>query len=189
MNRLVRAATEVQALLESKGIGFCFIGGFAAQRHAEPRVTRDIDVSVLTGLGNELPVIDAMLSRFAPRRDDAREFAMRARVLLLRTDDDIGIDATLTALPYEAEIIERSSLFEFAPGVSLRTCSAEDLLVLKVFAGRPIDWRDVEMILRRYGPGLDYAYVDARLAPLIEAKGEPELLEEFTRLRRRYLKS
>jgi hypothetical protein len=40
MNRLVRAATEVQALLESKGIGFCFIGGFAAQRHAEPRVTR-----------------------------------------------------------------------------------------------------------------------------------------------------
>lgn len=189
MNRLVRAASEVQALLESKGIGFCFIGGFAAQRHAEPRVTRDVDVSVLTGLGNEAPVIDALLSRFAPRREDARAFALRARVLLLATDDGIGIDATLTALPYEAEVIARSSLFEFAPGVLLRTCSAEDLLVLKVFAGRPIDWRDVEMVLRRYRADLDYDYVDARLAPLIEAKGEPELLEEFARLRRRHLKS
>lgn len=189
MNRLVRAASQVQALLESKGIGFCFIGGFAAQRHAEPRVTRDVDVSVLTGLGNEAPVIDALLSRFAPRRDDAREFALRARVLLLATEDGIGIDATLTALPYEAEVIARSSLFEFAPGVFLRTCSAEDLLVLKVFAGRPIDWRDVEMVLRRYRADLDYDYVDARLAPLVEAKGEPELLDEFARLRRRHLKS
>jgi hypothetical protein len=187
MNKLVHAAQQVQALLDAHGIRFCFIGGFAAQRHAEPRVTRDVDVSVLTGLGNEARVIDVLLSGFAARRPDAREFALRARVLLLRNDDDIGIDATLTALPYEADVIERSSLFEFAPGVRLRTCSAEDLLVLKVFAGRPIDWRDVEMILRRHGAaGLDLGYVDARLEPLVAAKGEPELLEEFARLRRRY---
>lgn len=189
MNPLVGAARQVQELLQVHGIGFCFIGGFAAQRHAEPRVTRDIDVSVLTGLGNEASVIDILLSEFAPRHTAAREFAMRARVLLLRTDAGIGIDATLTALPYEAEIISRSSLFEFAPGIELRTCSAEDLLVLKVFAGRPIDWRDVEMILRRHREALDYGYIDARLAPLIEAKGEPELLDEFMRLRLRYLKT
>ncbi len=187
MNRLIDAAVQVQSLLEAKAIEFCFIGGFAAQRHAEPRVTRDVDVSVLTGLGNETEVIDALLSGFSSRREDARDFALRARVLLLQTTDGIGIDATLTALRYEAEVISRSSPFEFVPGVWLRTCSAEDLLVLKVFAGRPIDWRDVEMVLRRYRTQLDYQYVDSRLAPLIEAKGEPELLEEFMRLRRRYL--
>ncbi len=187
MNKLIRAAQQVQSLLDSRGIRFCFIGGFAVQRHGEPRVTRDVDVSVLTGLGNEGPVIEALMAGFQARRPDAREFALRARVLLLRNDEDIGIDATLTALPYEAEIIDRSSPFEFAPGVMLRTCSAEDLLVLKVFAGRPIDWRDVEMILRRHGrAGLDHEYVDARLAPLVEAKGEPELLAEFERLRRRF---
>ena len=187
MNKLVRAAQQVQELLTAHGIRFCFIGGFAVQRHAEPRVTRDVDVSVMTGLGNEGPVIDALMAGFAARRPDAREFALRARVLLLRNDDDIGIDATLTALPYEVEVIDRSSEFEFAPGVHLRTCSAEDLLVLKIFAGRPIDWRDVEMILRRHGrAGLDLAYVDARVAPLVEAKGEPELLAEYARLRARY---
>ncbi len=187
MHALIEAARQIQDLLEREGVGFCFIGGFAAQRHAEPRVTRDVDVSVLTGLGNESRIIDLLLGRFEPRIDDARSFAMRTRVLLLRTADDIGIDATLTALPYEAEVIARATGFEFAPGALLKTCSAEDLIVLKVFAGRPIDWRDVEMVLRRYRKALDFGYIAARLEPLVQAKGEPDLLTEYDRLRRRYV--
>lgn len=183
MNKLVVAAQHVQAVLDGGGLRFCFIGGFAAQRHAEPRVTRDVDVSILTGLGNEDRVIDAMLAAFAPRRADARAFAERYRVLLLKTTDDIGIDATLTALPFEADIIARSTLFEFAPGVRLRTCGAEDFLVMKIFAGRPIDWRDVEMTLRRHrGGGLDLAAVRERVEPLLAAKDDSGSLAEFERL-------
>lgn len=186
MNRLVRAAQQVQDVLNAAAIPFCFIGGLAAQRHAEPRVTRDVDVSILAGLGNEAPVIDLMLAHFAPRRDDARAFATRYRVLLLKTEDDIGIDATLSALPFEAEVIARSSLFEFVPGVWLRTCSAEDLLVMKIFAGRPIDWRDVEMILRRYRrQALDLAVVEARVMPLLQAKDEISSWDEYQRLLKR----
>lgn len=187
MRALIDAALSVQRVLEAHGVGFCFIGGFAAQRHAEPRVTRDVDVSVLTGLGRERDRIDLLLVHFAPRIVDARPFALRTRVLLLKTADEIGIDVTLTALPYEEEIIARSTLFEFAPGIHLRTCSAEDLVVLKVFAGRPIDWRDVEMVMRRYRASLDWDYVEHRVAPLIAAKGEPELLEEYRRLKRRFV--
>lgn len=186
MNKLVAAAQQVQATLDAAKLPFCFIGGFAAQRHAEPRVTRDVDVSILTGLGNEPYVIDTMLAAFSPRRDDARAFAERYRVLLLKTADDIGIDATLTALPFEAEIIARSSLFEFVPGVFLRTCGAEDFLVMKLFAGRPIDWRDVEMTLRRHRHGtLDLAVVRERVAPLLAAKDDCESLGEFERIARK----
>lgn len=46
MNKLVVAAQAVRATLDAAGLPFCFIGGFAAQRHAEPRVTRDVDVSI-----------------------------------------------------------------------------------------------------------------------------------------------
>lgn len=185
MNKLIIAAEQVQRVLDAAAIPFCFIGGFAAQRHAEPRVTRDVDVSILTGLGNEAAVIDTMLAHFTTRRADAREFAMRYRVLLLKNDDDIGIDATLTALPFEADIIARGSLFEFAPRVWLRTCSAEDLLVMKLFAGRPIDWRDVEMILRRYRPsGLDLVAVRERVIPLLAAKDDSASMAEFERLLR-----
>jgi len=183
VNKLIGAAQQVQQVLDNATIPFCFIGGFAAQRHAEPRVTRDVDVSILTGLGNEPRVIDVMLAAFTPRREDARAFAERYRVLLLKTTDEIGIDATLTALPFEAEIIERGSIFEYAPGIWLRTCSAEDLLVMKLFAGRPIDWRDVEMILRRYRPdGLDLAAVRSRSAPLLAAKDDSAALAEFEKL-------
>lgn len=183
MNVLIDAAIAVQRVLDEAGIGFCFIGGFAAQRHAEPRVTRDVDLAVLTGLGNESHVIDVLMGAFAARRPDARAFAERYRVLLLQTAAGVGIDATLTALPFEAEMIARSSLFEFAPGIHLRTCSAEDLLVMKVFAGRPIDWRDVEMVLRRYRPEhLDLVSVRLALAPLLAAKDDTESMTEFERL-------
>lgn len=183
MNVLIDAAVEVQRVLTEAAIDFCFIGGFAAQRHAEPRVTRDVDLAVLTGLGNEGRVIDVLLGAFPARRPDARAFAERYRVLLLQTPAGVGIDATLTALPFEAEMIARSTAFEFAPGIYLRTCSAEDLLTMKIFAGRPIDWRDVEMVLRRYRPeNLDLAAVKLAVAPLLAAKDDTESMPEFERL-------
>lgn len=183
MNVLIDAAIAVQRVLDEADIRFCFIGGFAAQRHAEPRVTRDVNLAVLTGLGNESRVIDVLMGAFAARRPDARAFAERYRVLLLKTAAGVGIDATLTALPFEAEMIARSSVFEFAPGIYLRTCLAEDLLILKVFAGRPIDWRDVEMVLRRYRPErLDLAAVRLALVPLLAAKDDTESMPEFERL-------
>ena len=37
--------------------------------------------------------------------------------------------------------IERASLFSFGPGRDVRTCSAEDLIVFKLFASRPLDRR------------------------------------------------
>ena len=32
----------------------------------------------------------------------------------------------------------------FGPEIEIRTCSAEDLIVLKLFASRPLDIRDAE---------------------------------------------
>ena len=76
--------------------------------------------------------------------------------------------------------LDRSSEFEVAPGVSLRTCCAEDLVVLKVFAGRDQDWLDVRGIATRQGVRLDAALILRELEPLLELKGVPEAA---TRLR------
>ena len=40
----------------------------------EPRLTRDIDLTILAEFGNEEPVIDGLLGRFTARFDNAREF-------------------------------------------------------------------------------------------------------------------
>ena len=84
------------------------------------------------------------------RIDDARRFALRNRVLLLKSVESVGIDISLAALPFEEEVIARASLFGFAPGLDIRTCSAEDLIVLKLFASRPLDIRDAEGVVIRH---------------------------------------
>ena len=86
---------------------FCFIGGLAVQRWGEPRVTRDVDLTLLTGFGGEDAFLDALLASYAARVDDARRFARQYRVLLLKTADGIGIDISLGALPFEERIVSR----------------------------------------------------------------------------------
>jgi hypothetical protein len=111
------------------------------------------------------------------------EFALRNRVLLLRAKSGVGLDVALGALPSEESSVARSSLFTFPGEVPLRTCSAEDLVVMKAFASRAKDWMDVEQILVRQTGRLDWSYIRWELKPLAEAKEEPEILERLERLR------
>jgi hypothetical protein len=79
--------------------------------------------------------------------------------------------------------VDRSTVFEIEPGVSVTTCSAEDLLILKAFAGRAQDWIDIEGIIVRQGATLDRRLVLADLRPLLELKedttAEQRLLDLF----------
>jgi len=79
------AAGEVQRFCQSQGWRFCFIGGVALQRWGEPRLTQDVDLTLLTGFGQEEQFVDVLLKEFIPRRSDAREFALSRRVLLIET--------------------------------------------------------------------------------------------------------
>lgn len=111
--------------------------------------------------------VDLLLSEFRPRMADARQFALRNRVLLLQAGDGIGIDVALGSLPFEERCVGRASDWELAPGTVLRTCSAEDLVVLKAFAGRPRDWVDLEAVLLRQKSVLNWTMVLHELEPLV----------------------
>ena len=184
MNRLLATARQLQAFCDRKGWQSCLIGGIAVQRWGEPRVTRDVDLTLLTGFGREDEYIEALLASYTPRRENAAEFARRNRVLLLQTKDGIGIDISLGALPFEKLAVSRASDFTFIGGVTLRTCSAEDLVVLKLFASRPLDIRDAEGVIIRHKKVLDWHYIEEQLRPLVELKEEPEILLTLARLRK-----
>jgi len=115
-----------------------------------------------------------------------RSFARRNRVLLATAPNGVSVDIALAALPFKARAIERATAFEFASGCSLRTCSAEDLLILKLFAFRAQDLVDVESLAARRGKSLDWEYVLENLDPLAEAKDEPAIMNTLARLRRQY---
>ena len=117
-------------MLSQAGEQFCLIGGLAVQRWGEPGVTRDIDLTLLCPFGHEAAAADLLFSALTPRIAGARDFAFRNPVLLLWAGDGIVIDVALGSLPFEARCVRRASDWEIAPGVALRICSAEDLVVL-----------------------------------------------------------
>jgi hypothetical protein len=184
MTPLFEAASSLQSFLNSRDWRFCFIGGLAVLRWGEPRLTRDVDVSLLCPFGSEDAVSDSLLTAgYHGRISDARGFARAARVLLLEARNGVPIDVALAALPFEEKVVDRSTHFDFEPGASLRTCSAEDLIVLKLFAFRPRDVADVETVVVRQGH-LDWDYIEENLLPLAEIKDEPAIIMTFERLRR-----
>jgi len=142
----------------------------AAQRWGEPRLTQDVDVALLTGFGREESYVDTLLAHYQGRRPDTKSFALQYRVLLLRSPSGIGIDIALAALPFEEVCIQRATYFEFLPDVNLLTCSAEDLIVMKAFADRDIDWHDIKGVIIRQAGRLDWAYIHKQLIPLCELK-------------------
>jgi hypothetical protein len=184
VNEVVRAAAALQAFCETEGWQFCFIGGLAVLRWGEARETVDVDVTLITGFSGEGRFIQRLLERFRPRIEDAAEFAANRRVLLVESDAGVGIDVALGGLPFEVNVVARSTKFTFPPDVPLRTCSAEDLIVLKVFADRPKDWIDVEGVIIRQAGRLDWSYIREQLAPLLELKEQPELWDELVRRRK-----
>jgi predicted nucleotidyltransferase len=61
----------------------------------------------------------------------------------------------------------------------LRTCSAEDLIVLKAFAGRGQDWADIERVIVRQSGKLDWNYIYEQLRPLAQLKDAPEIVDQL----------
>lgn len=183
MNDILAAAAEVQNFLQAKEWSFCVIGGVALARWGQPRTTIDVDLVLLTGFGTEEPFVDELLAKFRPRREKAKEFALLNRVLLLQASNGVGIDIALSALPFEENTAKRATEFDYGQGISLLTASAEDMIVLKAFAGRPQDWVDVEGIIIRQADRLDWNLVIEELTPLCELKESPETVKQLLQLR------
>ena len=184
MNELTRLGREVQKFCEARKWQFCFIGGLAVQHWGEPRYTQDVDLTLFTGFGNEPAFINELLLHFRPRVADPEIFFLQTRVALLYSKKGIGIDIALGAFSYEHEAVQRSTNIEVEKGIRLRLCTVEDLIIMKSFAARPLDWNDVRGVLVRQGTKtLDWHYINGHLAVLAELKEEPEIVTQLQTLR------
>jgi len=182
MNPLFHAGLEFQNFLEARKWPFCFICGLAVIRWGEIRMTQDIDLSLFSGFGNEGMYINELLKIFNARIPDALNFALENRVLLLSASNSVPVDISLSGLQFESLMIEHATPYSFYPGCSLRTCSAEDLIVLKAFADRGQDWIDIEGIIVRQGKNLDASFIIDQLEPLCELKEATEILDKLKKI-------
>lgn len=176
---LVLAARDILRFLAAHGVPGCLIGGLAVQRWGEPRVTQDVDLTLLAPFGKEAQPIDLLLGGYRARGARARDFALKHRVLKLRAPDGVPIDVSLGALPFELEVLERASPWRLSPKIELVVCSAEDLIVYKLVADRSRDLLDVEGIVRVRWRHLDLARIRSRAREFAELLERGDLLDPF----------
>lgn len=118
-------------------------------RWGEPRATTDVDATVL-----------ALLRRKFPSRDaDPAHRAEVGRLALLTASNGVKLDVSFAAFPFEREVLERATPWSILPDRAVATCSAEDLVIYKLVAARPLDLVDVANIVYRQGRGLDAARI------------------------------
>ena len=183
MNELDAATKEITGFMQQRGWRYCIVGGLAVPVWGEARSTSDVDLCLFTGLGSERDFIEPLLKQFAPRIESAAEFAEANRVVLLNSANQIGIDIALGWSPFEDRMLARAVNYQFQPDLAALVATAEDLIVMKAFAGRPLDWVDVNRIIVRQRAGLDWDYIRRQLSQLCELRESFEPLEELERLR------
>jgi hypothetical protein len=176
---LIQAAAEVFSIFRDLTLRPCLIGAMAVQRWGEPRLTHDVDVTVLAPFGAERPLIDSLLARFEARVAAARQHALNHRVLLVKASNGVSVDISLAALTFEEEVLARASRWRRVGHVWLETCSAEDLVIYKVVAARPQDLVDVTGVVRRQAAHLDVDRIRYWGRQFAELKEDPELLRPF----------
>ncbi len=94
----------------------------------------------------------------------------------------VKVDLALGLTGFEQNAIRNATHVDFE-GYSVRVVSAEDLILMKVLAGRPRDTDDVAKIVLRQGDALDWDYVLQTARALEQAIGH-DLVSPLESLRR-----
>jgi predicted nucleotidyltransferase len=179
--------TPLSALMrwfESAGLRAAIIGGVAASLRGKPRLTKDIDAVVLDA-DAEVLIAGAARFGFVPRIPDAAAFAHRTRMLLLHYQEgNVDIDISLGALPFEEEVIDRSTLVDIGDGVRVRLASSEDLVIMKAVAGRGRDVTDIENIVLA-NANLDVDRIRRWVREFASVLDMPEIHDDLEKLLKR----
>jgi hypothetical protein len=138
---------------------YMIIGGQAVLLYGEPRLTRDIDMTLGVGI-ESLPRVLEMLGKagLKPIPENAETFVRETYVLPAKhVESGIRVDIIFSYTPYERQAVKRVNRIRVRDQI-VNFASLEDVIIHKVFAGRPRDMEDVRsMILRN--PDFDKSYV------------------------------
>ncbi len=168
--------------LEQLKIPYMIIGGQAVLLYGEPRLTKDIDITL--GLG---PEEVEKIVRFVQSNNwkilvpDAEKFVKETMVLpVIDLDSGIRIDFIFSFSLYEQEAMNRVKLVEIEDQ-EVRFASLEDLIIHKIIAGRPRDIEDVVSLIQK-NPEVDEKYIRRWLQEFETLTSQP-LLKTWQNIR------
>jgi predicted nucleotidyltransferase len=154
-----RLLKKVALQLNKSSIPYMVIGGQAVLLYGEPRLTRDIDITLgigVDGLDRVKKIIPIIGLKSLVQKE--REFVKRNRVLpTIEKKSGIRVDFIFSFSAYERQAIERARDIKLGNSI-VRFASLEDVVIHKVIAGRARDFEDIESILLK-NPKYDSVYI------------------------------
>lgn len=171
--------SRIGVSLKKHNLPYMVVGGQAVLLYGEPRLTRDIDITLgvdIDHLGEVLAVVQELNLKPLPK--EIEPFARETMVLpALDEHTGIRVDFIFSYTPYETEAIKRARKIKIIDQ-EVNFTSPEDLIIHKIFAGRPRDIEDVRTVLLK-NPDVDIQYIRGWLKEFDESSDERKFLKTF----------
>ena len=146
----------VGRVMTEGGLRGALIGGQAVNCWVEPRITLDVDVTVVS----DGEIVRDVVARFLAEgfvivmKQDEGSPSGPDFVRMRHAETSVELDMMVAKTDFETTVIGRAVN---APGLPLPVATVEDLLVLKLLASRNKDWKDLYDLGKL--PDVDWAYV------------------------------
>lgn len=174
--------TKLGKTLKRYHIPYMIIGGQAVLLYGDPRLTKDIDITLGTGteaLDELLKVIKEI--PLQPIPENIIDFVNRTMVLpAIHKETGIRVDFIFSFTPYEHQAIERAVKVSIG-NEEIAFASPEDLVIHKIFSGRPRDLEDVKGVLLK-NSRIDINYIEKWLREFDCALQGENFLDKFRKL-------
>lgn len=171
--------SRIGFILTKNKIPYMIIGGQAVLLYGEPRLTRDIDITigVSTDRLNDILTILKEIS-LKPLPAHIESFVRETMVLpSMDAKTGIRVDLIFSFTPYETQAIERARSVSIS-GCSIFFASPEDVIIHKIFAGRPRDIEDARTVILK-NPDIDTHYIRKWLNEFNETINGKDFLKTF----------
>ena len=165
---------------DKHNIPYIIIGGQAVLLYGEPRLTKDIDITIGLNIDMVEKIVKIMQDiSLKPLPKDIHQFVKQTMVLpLIETESGIRVDLIFSFSQFEQDALKRANVITIN-NTGVRYASLEDMIIFKVFSGRPRDIEDARKILVK-NKNADIKYIREQLKIL--SFEEKDLLKDFNRI-------
>lgn len=164
--------------LDKYHIPYMIIGGQAVLLYGEPRLTKNIDITLGVGpdrLKDLLSLVNEVELKLLVKKI---EKFVKDTMVLPTQDPNTGIrvDFIFSYTPYERQAISQAKNVKINDRI-VKFATPEDVIIHKIFSGRAIDIEDVKSIWIK-NPNLDTQYIQKWLKEF-DKTTDKNLLQRF----------
>jgi predicted nucleotidyltransferase len=163
-NVVLEALLEAIRIIEGESLDYCLFGGLAIQAYKRIRSTLDVDLLIAIDEEQKRGFI-ARLQKKGFKFDEKKGIIRISNFEIIRcvyTEKkhliEVFVDFVAVTTDFQKQVLGRKQRLNiFASQVNIATC--EDLILLKVLSGRPLDLSDVDVLVAENKKSLDKDYL------------------------------